>query len=387
MPQETALIFILIAAALLPGLSRLLRIPSPVGEILFGVVLGKSLFDVDVGGQWLHFLAEFGFLVLMFHAGMEINFSLLKNQGRSRIWLQAFLLSATFALSLVSAHLLGKGAFIFLVLATTSLGLVVPTLRETGENTKPFGQIILIAAMLADFFSLFGITFFILWKQSGLSLRFLAPLPLFAGFAAALWGARLWAWWNPEIARKLLLADSAQEQGVRLSLALLFVFVGLSELTGLEPVLGAFMGGAIISFVFREKELLESKISAIGFGFLIPLFFINVGMGFNAANLLSPDLLLFTAKLLLAALCVKILPCLFLPLWGVGFRESLRAGSLLSSRLSLIIAAASIGLKEGLLTPEAKDSVILLALLTCLLGPVGFKALKPRSNGKPDNGR
>ncbi len=382
MPHESALILIVIAAALLPGLSRFLRVPSAVGEILFGVALGKSLFNVDVGGDWLPFLAELGFLVLMFHAGMEINFSLLKSQDRRRLWLHVFLLAATFALSLVCASLLGKGAFIFLVLATTSLGLVVPTLRETGESAQPFGQIILIAAMLADFFSLFGITFFILWKQSGFSLRFLAPLPLFAGFAAALWGARLWAWWNPETARKLLLSDSAQEQGVRLSLALLFVFVGLSRLTGLEPVLGAFMGGAIISFVFREKELLESKISAIGFGFLIPLFFINVGMGFDAANLLSPELLLFTVKLLLAALCVKFLPCLFLPLWGVGFRDALRAGSLLCARLSLIIAAASIGLKEGFLTPEAKDSVILLALCTCLLGPVGFKALHAGTAGK-----
>jgi len=377
--QGASLLLILTAVAALPGLSRLLRIPSPVAEILFGIVLGKSVLDLSLGGPWLPFLADLGFLVLMFHAGMEINFSLLRGQGRSRAMLQVFLLAATFGLSLAASMLLDRGAFIFLILATTSLGLVMPILRETGENAQPFGQTILIAAMLADFFSLFGITFFVLWRQSGLSWRFLAPLPLFAGFALALWGARLWAWWNPEIARKLLLADNAQEQGVRLSLALLFIFVGLSELAHLEPVLGAFMGGCIISFVFREKELLESKISALGFGFLIPMFFIHVGMGFNAANLISPEVFLFTLKLFAAALAVKFLPCLFLPIWGFTLKDGLRAGSLLSSRLSLIIAAASIGLAEGFISSATKDSVIFLALLTCFLGPVVFRFLSGKS--------
>jgi len=129
--------------------------------------------------------------------------------------------------------------------------------------------------------------------------------------------------------------------------------------------------------VFREKQELESKISAIGFGFLTPLFFIHVGMQFDIANVLTVDRLLFTAMLLGVGLMVKILPCLQFPLWGLRLDDGLRCGVLLSARLSLIVAAASIGLEQEFLTPEIKDAIVLLALLTCVIGPVGFKLLIP----------
>jgi Kef-type K+ transport system membrane component KefB len=160
-------------------------------------------------------------------------------------------------------------------------------------------------------------------------------------------------------------------------MALLLLFTALSEFVHLEPVLGAFMGGCIISFVFREKRELEFKISAIGFGFLTPLFFIHVGMGFDVSNVLSPERLAFAGMLLAASLVVKIVPCLQFPLWGFRFKDGVRCGLLLSARLSLIVAAASIGLEQGFLTPEIKDAIVLLALLTCIIGPLGFKLLTP----------
>jgi Kef-type K+ transport system membrane component KefB len=144
----------------------------------------------------------------------------------------------------------------------------------------------------------------------------------------------------------------------------------------LEPVLGAFMGGCILSFVMRRMEPLESKISALGFGFLTPIFFIHVGMRFDVANVLTAERLLFTGKLLVAALAVKLLPALLFPLFGRKLSDGLRAGLLLSARLSLIIAAAAIGLREGYLTVETKDSIVLLALITCMLGPILFGRAK-----------
>ncbi|MGE4290580.1 MAG: cation:proton antiporter [Desulfovibrio sp.] len=379
--QGFSLLIVTVAAALLPGLSRRLRIPSPVAEILFGVFLGKSVLDLHMGEYWLPFLAELGFLVLMFQAGMEIDFRLLKGRGMRGVVFQLLLFASTLTLAALSAGVLAQDAFIALVLSTTSLGLVMPTLREAGEQGTPFGQTVLMAATVADFLTLLGITLVVLWRQSGLSWAFVAPVPLFAGFGLALWAARLWAWWHPERAEALLLGDNLQEQGVRLSLALLFLFVSLSELAHLEPVLGAFMGGCILSFVLRKKESLESKISVLGFGFLIPLFFIHVGMGFDVANILTAERLLFTGKLLVAALLVKLLPSLLFPFFGMRLSEGVRAGALLSSRLSLIIAAAAIGLQEGYLSVETKDSIVLLALVSCLLGPIFFRTLSPRGAG------
>jgi Kef-type K+ transport system membrane component KefB len=371
-----ALFVVTLAAALLPSASRRLGLPEPVTMILFGVLLGKSGLDVQMGEQWLPFLAELGFLVLMFQAGMEIDFGLLKGQGARGAAFQLAFFGLTVALAAGGAALLGQDAFMALVLSTTSLGLVMPVLKESGLQGAPFGQWVLIAATLADFLTLLGITLVVLWRQSGLSWEFVAPVPLFAGFALALWGARLWAWWHPERAERLLLGENLQQLGVRFSLALLFLFVALSELVNLEPVLGAFMGGCILSFVMRRMEPLESKISALGFGFLTPIFFIHVGMRFDVANVLTAERLLFTGKLLVAALAVKLLPALLFPLFGRKLSDGLRAGLLLSARLSLIIAAAAIGLREGYLTVETKDSIVLLALITCMLGPILFGRAK-----------
>jgi Kef-type K+ transport system membrane component KefB len=371
--QAESLLLVSIAAAVLPSLSRLLRLPASVMEILFGVVLGKSFLCIQFSGEWIEFLAFLGFLLLMFHAGMAIDFGALLKQTMGQLSFHLLLFGTTLFLSLFSAFYLGRGLFIALVLTTTSLGLVMPTLREVDIQKTPYGQTILIAASLADFLTLLGITFFILWRQYGIDWHFFSPLPLIIGFGILLWVGRLWAWWNPEQAERLLGAQDAQELGVRLSLALLFLFVAVSELVRIEPVLGAFMGGCILSFVFREKGHLESKLSALGFGFLIPIFFINVGVQFDLSSILRPGQLSFTLKLLTLSVVVKILPAMLLKFQRISFKDGLRAGILLATRLSLIIAAATIGLEEGLITLEIKDTIVLLAILTCFLGPTLFK--------------
>lgn len=379
--QAQSLLLVSLAVALLPGLSRLTRLPAPVMEILFGVFLGKSFLHLQFSGEWLQFLAYLGFLLLMFHAGMEIDFGTLLKQSWRQFSIQTIVFCSTLSLSLLFAIYLGRGVFIALVLTTTSLGLVVPTLRDVDMQRTALGQTILIAASLADFLTLLGITFFILWSQEGLSWRFISPMPLFFGFGIILWAGRLWAWWNPEQAERFLGGRDSQELGVRLSLALLFLFVAVSELVHLEPVLGAFMGGCVLSFVFRQKGQLESKLSALGFGFLIPIFFINVGVEFDLTNVMRPGQLPFTLKLLILAVLVKLIPSLLLTFHRLPLRSALRAGVLLSARLSLIVAAATIGLQEGLITLEMKDSIVLLALLTCFLGPTLFK-LTHRQSGQ-----
>lgn len=240
------------------------------------------------------------------------------------------------------------------------------------------GQNILIAATLADFMTLFGITFYILYVRQGFSWQFFLPVPLFLGFGLMLRLGRVWVWWHPAKAERILgIKDDAQEIGVRLSMALLFLFVALSELAHLEPVLGAFLGGSLLAYVFREKPLLETKLSAMGFGFLIPVFFIHVGMQFDLTNILKPQMIFFSLKLLGAAFMVKMIPALLLFFRGRKPLAVLQTGLLLSSRLSLIIAAAAIGVQNDLISPDVKDAVVFMALITCFLGPTLFKRITP----------
>ncbi|MBN1382131.1 MAG: cation:proton antiporter [Deltaproteobacteria bacterium] len=380
------LVLVTLGAAFLPGLGRWVRLPSVVLEILFGIILGKSFLNLQFSGEWLPFLAHLGFLILMFHAGMEINFVALRQHSAKIYTVQAAVFAATVGLSMVAARFVGQGFYLALILSTTSLGLVVPALRQAGTSQSPMGQTTLIATTLADFLTLFVITVFVLWNEKGFSWALVRPLPFFIGFGILLKIVQFLAWWYPEKMHRLFQDDDSQELGVRFSLALLFLFVALSSLSHLEPVLGAFIGGAMVSMVFREKAQLENKLSGFGYGFLIPIFFIHVGTQFDIANVFSIDQFLFTLVLLGFAIVVKMLPSLLFVLTGLSFFQSLTVGVLMTSRLSLIIVAATIGLEFGFITASFKDAIILLAVMTCLIGPTLFKVMH-RPEDQDDSGK
>ena len=371
--ETLSLLIVVSAAAMLPLLGRRLNLPNAVLEILLGVLLGRSLLNLQISGEWLPFLAKMGFLILMFHAGLEIDFAALRKQSRNHLMIQVAVAAATLGLSWWLARMMGMGLFMALVLSTTSLGLVLPILKEFGISRTPLGQTVLMAATLADFSTLLGITFFLLWRRYGVGLHFILPFLLFLGFGVLLRLVWLWAWWNPNKVEFLIGRQDPHELGIRFSLALLFLCVALSEFVHLEPVLGAFLGGCVLSAVFKEIGYLETKLSALGFGFLIPIFFIHVGMNLELGDVLDWKQLVFTLQILGVAFVVKIIPSLLFIFQGISFRWAVQAGILLSTRLSLIVAAAAIGVNEGFLTSQMKDTIVLLALLTCIIGPTVFK--------------
>ena len=376
--QALSLMIIATAALVLPNIAGRLRMPPVVAEILFGVIIGKSLLDIPVASEWITILAEIGFLMLMFLAGAEIDFHMLEKQKPRTFALLGLIFAGTLLLSYAFSILLGQGFYLALILSTTSIGLVLPALIDARMTDTMLGQTILICAVVADFFTFFGITFYILYVKHGLTWQFIAPVPVFALFGVLLLAARLWFWWNPEKAKVLVGKSGPAELGVRFSMALLFIFVALSELAGMEPVLGAFMGGVLLSFIFREKEHLEEKLASIAYGFLIPFFFIRVGMRFDIENILSTESLVFIVKLAAAAFAVKIIPSLLLILKKVPPRYAAASGILLSARLTLIIAAAAIGLREGFIEQALGDSIVFLALVTSVTAPTAFRRIISR---------
>ncbi len=371
--QAISLMIIATAALVLPNLAERVRIPPIVAEIIFGIFVGKSFLNIPFSNNWVLILSELGFLMLMFLAGTEVDFSMLAKRKGDDFFLFGGMLLITFLLSYGLSTLLGHGFFLALILSTTSIGLVLPVLRETGLGKSYYGQSLLLSAVLADFFTFFGITFYVLYVKFGFTWRFIAPLPIFILFGILMWGTRLWAWWNPERANSLLGHSGQSELGVRFAIALLFIFVALSEIAGIEPVLGAFMGGSLLSFAFREKAVLEDKLESIAYGFLIPFFFIRVGTEFDLKSVFHTHALIFVGKLIVVAFAVKMIPSLLFGLKKVPLKFSLAAGILLSSRLSLVVAAAAIGLREGFIGQALRDGIILLALVTSIAGPTLFR--------------
>jgi Kef-type K+ transport system membrane component KefB len=374
--DAAALILIAIGAFVLPLIAVRIGVPAVVLEIVFGISIGPWLGLVH-GNDLIGSLASLGFLLLLFLAGFEIDFGVFERQGAGPVVTGLAVFGGTLAASWVAAQLLGLGVFMMLVLSTTSVGLVVPTLRSSRQITTPLGQQILVSALLADFLTLLAVTVGALVVESGVGPRLLA-LPAFLVIAAFLLLAlRRAAWWVPERFERLFDADDPDEVGIRAALALMLVAVGVALVLGIEPILGAFLAGTAFAAVFRNRGDLDRKLTGFGYGFLIPVFFINVGISFELAGVADLAALGFTGLLLLAAVAVKVIPALLLVVRRYTLREAVAAGALLSARLSLIIVVAELGVQLELLTRTLQAQIILLAVATATLSPAIFRWVLP----------
>ena len=386
--------------------ARFRRFPIPVvvGEILIGVVIGKSGLNLVGYDSTLQFLAEFGFAYLMFLAGMEVDIDLLRPAKNSNgevvkqkpaqnpIILACVILALTFVFALLVALGLTQAGFIkqpwlmSLVLSTTSLGLIVPVLKERKLTTTPFGQALLMTALIADFVTMFLITIVAGWLSQGLTFKLFLGLLLIGVFAVALRTGR-WVFGLNRVQETFeQLRHTTSQVAVRGSLALMLAFVAISESLGTEVILGAFLAGVLLALLSGRDDStgeLREKLEALGFGFFIPIFFILVGVRFDLGALVaSPQGMALAPILVAAAFLIKILASL--PFRAVTtWRETLAAGFLMSSRLSLIIAAAEIGLRLGLFGQTIHSAIICVALVTCVGGPLGFNLLAPAASPAP----
>ncbi len=377
MSSAALLIVIAAAAFVLPLIAGALNVPAVVLEILFGILIGPSVLDVVDGADLLQTLARLGFFLLMFLSGLEIDFERIRQQGPRRMGTSLLLFATTMALAYVSAGMLGFGVFMMFVLATTSVGIVVPTLRSARLEGSHFGQTTLVSAVMADFLTLLAVTVFAVVYTQGVGLELINVPAFFLLVWMMLVALRRLAWWFPERMERLFSSTDPEELGIRASLALMLVFVGLSRLMSIEPILGAFMAGAVFALVFPRRGQLEQKLSGFGYGFLIPIFFINVGVRFDLRALFEVEVLLVALALMAAAIVVKLVPSLLLVFSGFSLRQSLAAGTLLSARLSLIIAVAELGRALELIDHSTESSIILLALVTTSLAPIVFRRLVP----------
>ena len=372
--DATTLILVGLAALGLPLGARRMGLPPVVLEILFGVLVGPVLGIVQPLAL-LAALAQLGFLMLMLLTGFEINIGFFQRQGWGPIMVGLLGFVATLVASWLASRVLGTDPFMVMVLATTSVGLVVPSLRSAGVASRPIGQDILLGALLADFLTLLGVTVIALLVVGEEEWRLLGIPGFFLIAALALLGIRRAAWWHPEQFSALFAAEDTEEMGIRATLALLFVFVGVAILLGIEAVLAAFLTGGVIAVVFRERGALDRKLSGFSYGFLIPIFFIDVGIRFDLTAVTDVDALVFTGQLVVAAFAVKAASALALVFRGHSLRSVAAAAALLSARLSLIIVVAEIGHHLGLLTSSQEGSIILLAIITTTVAPTLFRRL------------
>jgi Kef-type K+ transport system membrane component KefB/Trk K+ transport system NAD-binding subunit len=385
---------------------RIRKVPAVIVEIALGYFAGRYILGniSDESLKILEFLGLSGFIFLMFLTGLEIdmdqvtgsfprrfkNYSRLK---RNSLVIAIVYFSITIILSYAGATILShicniKNLWYFsLIMVTTSVGIIMPVIKARGEVSGSYGQMLIIIAAVADILSiiLFTFTAFILKKGFRIEITFI--LILFALFYVLyLLGDR---YRNSSALKKITfqLSHAASQISIRGTILLLLIFVVISQYISPEVILlGAFLSGILLSlFHHKERSLLLVKLDGMGYGFFIPIFFIMVGVTFDPSALKEFQLTLFPflLSLLVLLLAVKVIPSLMLTR-QFGIRKALSAGFLLSSRLSLIIAASAIGLELGVITPGTNASFIIMAVATCFLGPVIYNFLNPQERQTQD---
>ncbi len=377
---------------------RLRKVPSVIVEIILGFVVGHYFMEIDADSlHILRFLALSGFIFLMFLSGLEIDMDqIIASLPRRKISVSRYLSNPLLVgithfliamlLSYVAAWLLSgmteiKSVWYFsLIMVTTSVGIILPVLKNRGEIGTRFGQMLIIAAAVADIFSILLFTFTASIIKSGFHFDLLLILALFAVFYIFYQlGQRMK---NIPRLKKISyqLSHAASQINVRSIILLILVFVVIAQYIGEEVILlGSFLSGLLLSaFLHKGRSLVMIKLDGMGYGFFIPIFFVMVGFEFDPAAFqeFESSLYLFLFTLLGMLFLIKIIPSLiWQPLFG--WRHAISGGFLMSSRLSLIIAAAAIGLNLGVITPGINASFVMMAVLTCLLSPTIFNAMLP----------
>ena len=295
------------------------RVPGVVAEIVLGIVVGPNVLGWARADEPVKLVATIGVAFLLFLAGLELDVDhlhgpLLRVAGRGFALSVVLALIAGFSLS--AAGLVKNPLLVAVALTATSLGLVIPVLKEADAITTPVGQLVVAGASLGDFGAIIALSLLFSRDTSSSSARFVLFGVFLATVAVIAWSIAR-AGRSMRISQVLVrLQDTTAQIRVRAAMLLLIGLVVLAEHTGLETILAAFVAGAIVSFIDRDAmkthPQFNVKLEAIGFGFLIPVFFVTSGIRFDLKALLDHPSVLARVPIFLAMLVVvRGVPALF----------------------------------------------------------------------------
>src|SRR5690242_3678366 len=384
MPSFTGLLIVSAVAFGAPfmlGLFPRLRLPAVVVEIAAGIVVGPSVLGWVEVDQTLAVVSTLGLAFLLFLAGLEIDFARLRGPV---LRLTAAGYAVSFALALVVAGglrvvgLVQAPLLVAIALAATSLGVLIPVLKDAGQSGTALGQVAIAAGSIADFGAIILLSVFFT-GQGGTGATLLLIGSLLA-LAAVVFVAARGAERSMRIRADLVrLQDTTAQIRVRGAMVLLVGFAAIAESLGLEAILGAFAAGAVLTLLDGDEVMthpqFRRKLEAIGFGFFIPVFFVTTGVRYDLDALLASTSTVIMIPVFLAALLlVRGVPALLYRRL-LGTRKAAIAGLLQATSLPFIVTATAIGLDLGVLDAATAAALVAAGLLSVVAFPVVGLAL------------
>ncbi len=384
-----------VAVPLLLGLAPSLPIPSSVLEIVAGILLGPALLNWVTDDAVITVFSQLGVALLLFLAGLELDFRELRGRPL-KLGLIGFVASLlvgfALALPLGDIDVIIDPLLLSVILSATSLGIVVPVLKDAGILDTHAGTFVVAACSVAEFGSIVALSMF--FSPSGstgletvLKLGVLALLVALIAYLGSRQGS-----WRQRIDQVLFrLQDSSAQLRVRIAMLLMIALLVVSEGLGFDAILGSFLAGALLSAVTdpaREDEFgqVRHKLEGIGFGFFIPIFFVATGLSFPVDQLFSDwSTLLRVPLFFVMLLLARGLPVLVLRR-DLTRAELLPSALLQATSLSFIVVATQIGVELGELKPINAASLVAAGMLSVLLFPVVALKLLDRTLRRTERG-
>lgn len=359
------------------------NVPTAVAEIIVGIVMGSSGFNLITSTHDLTFLSNLGVILLMFLSGMEIDFDLLQRKnnpkGKSQagktvdplktaitafigIVVMAFVLAYILRLT----GLFSEVMLAAIILMTVALGVVIATLKEKDILGRPIGQTILLTAVLGEVIPLLLLTIYASVNGGNAEQLWLIILL----FAAAIFLLRRFKQpylWFAKITKATTQLD------IRLAFFLIFALVTVAERVGAENILGAFLAGMVMKLL-EPSEATKDKLTSIGYGFFIPIFFIMTGVGLNLRSLFAHPSSLMLLPVLVIFLFIAKAPVVLTYMRYFQKKNAFAGGFLTATTITIVLPTLQVARKLHAITSTQSDAFILAAVIVCILSPIVFNS-------------
>jgi Kef-type K+ transport system membrane component KefB len=381
----STLVLIALVAVASPILSELtgrLNVPDVVIEILLGIIIGPAVLAIAHPDSVVTAFSDMGLSYLMFLAGFELDLARIRGRSLELAaigWGISLALALLVAAALVTIGTVLDAVVVGLALTTTALGTLLPILRDAGLVEGRFGSRMMAIGSVGEFGPIVAVAI-MLDHRNPIQTSLLLGLFVVVAVATTLVAARPHP---PKIIRLLHrhLQSSAQLP-VRVAVLFIFSLVYLAFRLGLDVLLGAFAAGIVIRLLVRgsDSDIVKDKLEAIGFGFLIPIFFIVSGMNFHLTALVSsPAALLRVPLFLVLFLVVRGTPALLLYRRDLPRHQRAPLALFSATALPLVVVITSIGVAEGRMRPVNAAALVGAGMLSVLIYPMAARALLRRA--------
>jgi Kef-type K+ transport system membrane component KefB len=367
-------------AALIGGLAgRRVLVPVVAVEIVLGILIGPEVLGLAKPDEFLDFFASLGLGMLFFFAGYEIDFERIRGSplrlaalGWVLSLALAYALGGLFALAGVVLSLVFTGS----AMATTAIGTLIPILRDAGELRTRFGRYLLAAGAAGEFGPILLITLLFSTKRAASEAAILVAFLAIAVVAAVIAVRGVGHGW-PLLERTI---ETSGQLAIRIAVVTIFALATLAASLGLDLLLGGFVAGVIVRLALKDREVavFESKLTAVGYGFFIPFFFVVSGIRFNLTELTDDPSDLLKVPLFLACfLIVRGVPAMALYTRTLELRDRVALGFFSATQLPLVVAITTIAVERGHMRSSTAASLVAAGMLSTVIYP--FVGLRQRA--------